>query len=328
MGLLDDAIREHLDLKRRRGADPEEIERMQRDALGPVRRDPHAGADSSDSVFDDQGYNEADDERYADTAASAPEPRHSTADEPDAAFDEDDQGDYYDEHPTTVHQAAPTEEEHPSRRFGIFGRKHPKHEDEEPVEAEAHDLHDSDYDDDPFASDPYETTAEHEPAEHHEPREHAEYERPEQRPPSEPEPPHDPGYASHEQEDFEEAPPSPPKRPRFTDPASRRASEAEADDDRPARGHSAADDDAAHDDDPDDDVQMRAADTAEDAPRHSDDKTQLFEPDELEEERHEDEPGTSEHDVLEGTPDFLQDTPDHDRLWFEQKPPKDFDFGN
>ena len=29
---------------------------------------------------------------------------------------------------------------------------------------------------------------------------------------------------------------------------------------------------------------------------------------------------------LEETPEFLQDTPDHDRLWFEQKPPKDFDF--
>jgi hypothetical protein len=31
-------------------------------------------------------------------------------------------------------------------------------------------------------------------------------------------------------------------------------------------------------------------------------------------------------DMLEETPEFLQDTPDHDRLWFEQKPPKDFDF--
>jgi hypothetical protein len=31
-------------------------------------------------------------------------------------------------------------------------------------------------------------------------------------------------------------------------------------------------------------------------------------------------------DVLEETPDFLQETPEHDRLWFEQKPPKDFDF--
>ena len=32
-------------------------------------------------------------------------------------------------------------------------------------------------------------------------------------------------------------------------------------------------------------------------------------------------------DVLEETPDFLQETPEHDRLWFEQKPPRDFDFG-
>jgi hypothetical protein len=34
----------------------------------------------------------------------------------------------------------------------------------------------------------------------------------------------------------------------------------------------------------------------------------------------------AEHDELEETPDFLQETPEHDRLWFEQKPPKDFDF--
>ena len=37
------------------------------------------------------------------------------------------------------------------------------------------------------------------------------------------------------------------------------------------------------------------------------------------------EPG-EEDDVLEETPDFLQETPEHDRLWFEQKPPRDFDW--
>ncbi|CAA9491861.1 MAG: hypothetical protein AVDCRST_MAG85-1272 [uncultured Solirubrobacteraceae bacterium] len=31
-------------------------------------------------------------------------------------------------------------------------------------------------------------------------------------------------------------------------------------------------------------------------------------------------------DVLEETPEFLEETPEHDRLWFEQRPPKDFDF--
>src|SRR4051794_30291663 len=34
-----------------------------------------------------------------------------------------------------------------------------------------------------------------------------------------------------------------------------------------------------------------------------------------------------DEDVLEETPEFLQDAPEHDRLWFEQKPPRDFDFG-
>ncbi len=40
MGLLDEAIREHLELKRRRGADPAEIARQEQEALGPVRREP------------------------------------------------------------------------------------------------------------------------------------------------------------------------------------------------------------------------------------------------------------------------------------------------
>ncbi|MGH2981296.1 MAG: hypothetical protein ACRDKV_04530 [Solirubrobacterales bacterium] len=39
-----------------------------------------------------------------------------------------------------------------------------------------------------------------------------------------------------------------------------------------------------------------------------------------------DEGGEEGEDVLEETPEFLQDSPEHDRLWFEQKPPKDFDF--
>lgn len=37
-------------------------------------------------------------------------------------------------------------------------------------------------------------------------------------------------------------------------------------------------------------------------------------------------PPPTDADVLEETPDFLQETPEHDRLWFEQKPPRDFDF--
>jgi hypothetical protein len=41
MGLLDDAIREHMELKRLRGADPSEVAREEQDVLGPVHLDEH-----------------------------------------------------------------------------------------------------------------------------------------------------------------------------------------------------------------------------------------------------------------------------------------------
>jgi hypothetical protein len=54
MGLLDDAIREHLELKRRRGADPGEVEREEREALdvpGSARAPDAQAAVASDSPF-------------------------------------------------------------------------------------------------------------------------------------------------------------------------------------------------------------------------------------------------------------------------------------
>lgn len=43
----------------------------------------------------------------------------------------------------------------------------------------------------------------------------------------------------------------------------------------------------------------------------------------------EEQAGAEDHDVddvLEETPDFLRETPEQERLWFEQRPPRDFDF--
>jgi hypothetical protein len=60
MGLLDDAIREHLELKRRRGADPTEVSREETEALGPVRRgeidlpDRAAAAAAAPAVADER----------------------------------------------------------------------------------------------------------------------------------------------------------------------------------------------------------------------------------------------------------------------------------
>ena len=45
MGLLDEAIREHLELKRRRGADPSAVAREAREVLAPVLTDDSTGDD-------------------------------------------------------------------------------------------------------------------------------------------------------------------------------------------------------------------------------------------------------------------------------------------
>ncbi|MEJ7798853.1 MAG: hypothetical protein WKF42_10170, partial [Solirubrobacteraceae bacterium] len=45
MGLLDEAIREHLELKRRRGADAGEVSREESEALDPVSRAPDGKPD-------------------------------------------------------------------------------------------------------------------------------------------------------------------------------------------------------------------------------------------------------------------------------------------
>jgi hypothetical protein len=64
-----------------------------------------------------------------------------------------------------------------------------------------------------------------------------------------------------------------------------------------------------------------------DEKRLSDELDQALEdPDELEEDEEPPAEEDEEEDVLEETPDFLEEAPEDDRLWFEQKPPKDFDF--
>ena len=56
----------------------------------------------------------------------------------------------------------------------------------------------------------------------------------------------------------------------------------------------------------------------------SEEHTQIREPDPEEQPvaKHDD----GDEDVLDHTPEFLEDHPEDEQLWFEQKPPKDFDF--
>ncbi len=52
MGLLDDAIREHLELKRQRGADPAEVARQERAVLAPAQGED---LELGESVGDGEG---------------------------------------------------------------------------------------------------------------------------------------------------------------------------------------------------------------------------------------------------------------------------------
>ena len=189
MGLLDDAIREHLELKRRRGADPAEVEMQEREALGPV-------------------------------GAATAEAREAPVADPPAPADYDDEPPAADYDDSTV----PLDDERAALRDQAT------------------------YDDDP-----------------------------------------DPFADAHEPLRDEPAPP-------------------------PAREPAGA---------------VRAPDPPEEPPAVSQ-PTEQFSVEELdelrEEETRDDEPPAEGEDVLDETPDFLQEAPEHDRLWFEQRPPRDFDF--
>src|SRR5690242_3284733 len=92
MGLLDDAIREHLELKRRHGADPSEVERQEQEALGPARRgaaptadaelDAGTGAgtvgtlddDERDALYDDELEEAFEDDDLPEASVPAAEP--------------------------------------------------------------------------------------------------------------------------------------------------------------------------------------------------------------------------------------------------------------
>jgi hypothetical protein len=80
MGLLDDAIREHLELKRRRGADPSEIAREETEALGPVRRDAPQEAEPEPEPTGGSYALDLDDDRHHEPAA---------LDEPGAVYDDE-----------------------------------------------------------------------------------------------------------------------------------------------------------------------------------------------------------------------------------------------
>lgn len=268
MGILDDAIREHLELKRRHGAESDDLERLENEAFGPPVR-------PGDPEFPDQPGGEGDDaapEAEAVAPASdfeAPE----TSDGPDIpdwlASDEE-------ETRIVPLPAPPSPAEEARLEHPGLGETadHPAPAVEgAPAEAE-----------------------EEEP-----PSEHAFPAAPAPDSPTSPEPPEPPegeifgadeiDFGDLELDLHEEGAPPPPLP---TEPA----------------------------------AEPPLADT----PYEEDDELSL----ELGENETSLAPGPGavspsdsedeEEDLLEETPEFLQDAPEGERLWFEQGAPKDFDF--
>lgn len=231
MGLLDDAIREHLELKRRRGGDPTEIARAEQEALGPVRREAAPAAEEPHGEPADHGAPVAHDEPHT-GEEHAPAP----------AFDDE-----------PSRPPAPPEEQTrilaPEERApdpAAHDETH-RHVPEQHLAAPADKL--------PPGADAFDEPSPR-PAV---PEQHVA--APADRVPSQEEPP---------------APPTPPQ---------------------------------------------------QDDPRRSEIVDQPTTEYRVEDHHHDEPPASgSDEDVLEETPDFLQETPEHDRLWFEQRPPRDFDF--
>jgi hypothetical protein len=72
MGVLDDAIREHLELKRRHGASDEEVAQEEAEALGPARRDFPAQPAPEEAVADESAEPAADEQIADEQIAEEP----------------------------------------------------------------------------------------------------------------------------------------------------------------------------------------------------------------------------------------------------------------
>jgi hypothetical protein len=275
MGALDDAIREHLELKRQHGASDDEIRRAEAEALGPARRESGAGPIDLGEPGLETGHIEepVQDERFVQEQPGAsatgdylvtdppPPPPPPPPDPADDAY-------------LVAEPDAPPVEPHPVEPVAEHEQPSPEPPAPPPPVAPP-----------PPGEPPREAPAPGTPKPHGDPAfEHEEH----QHPPAQ----DDAGAHAPPGE-----PPVDPDRARtaiLDDPLDELAAL-----DRPPLHHEPGPDEPPAPARPPD-ASGPAGPEAHGAP-----------PDE---------------DVLEETPDFLQETPEHDRLWFEQKPPRDFDF--
>jgi hypothetical protein len=331
MGILDEAIREHLELKRQHGADDSELKLLEDDAFGPPQR-PGAGPDAADAV------SEAATEFMA---------------QPDLGDDQGGQPEQQPEPSSTRREPIAEIQEAPERVD--------QEDEEDELGGEAVDGPDAEHDDELLEEDRDEPAEEEQPAGEHQaismpPASHTTEERhaiadqptemfdvEEELAASEAVEPSDEELLAEEIVEPRLGPAEPIAGLDGDDEVNQ-AEEPES----PVEAHGEPEE--GEDDFFDEQRLSDELDQALEAPLEPD--SEEFAPDSEEFEHSEDIEADSEEfehegdeepeadseeieqpvardrdeDVLEDTPDFLEEAPEDDQLWFEQKPPKDFDF--
>jgi hypothetical protein len=304
MSILDDAIREHLELKRAHGADEAELKKLEDEAFGPPERpdqiDPFAEAPTEFmGVPDAPEGDEAGGRRAPNITDLQEAPQAPKVDAPVEAEPPE----------TQAEPETPAEEQQPASELAIPEPAAEAPELEQPEPEASHDTQERHaIADQPTELFDVESVMESEP---------------EPEAPTEAPTPSDEDLVDEEMSSPRLAPVDPPaneedeegffSEQRLSDELNQ-ALEAPITEEHPVEEAAApvAEPEVADEED----VAEEEEEQEEPAPPS---------PEPAAEHEHHEQPADHE-DVLEDTPDFLEDAPEDDNLWFEQRPPKDFDF--
>lgn len=297
MSILDDAIREHLELKRAHGADESELKKLEDEAFGlpgrPDEPDPLAEAPTEFMATPEAPFSEEEGGRRRINVADLQEPPAPAAEPKVEAAETIEPPQAEPPPPVPAEdpaQAAPPAEEQPALEHELLAPPVEQDEESEPAADERHAIAEQPTElfDVEAEMGTEDAPAAEAPSPSDEQIVEAELEEPKLVPVEQPE------------EDYEEEDEEFWSEQRLSDELDQ-ALEAPITEEHEAPAPTA-------------EPTTPIFDTEEEDEEHDEGERPDYDPD------------TGHEDVLEDTPDFLEDAPEDDELWFEQRPPKDFDF--
>lgn len=319
MGILDEAIREHLELKRQHGADDSELKQLEDEAFGPPER-PGSGEDAPDALAEAPTQFMTQPDETGEAPKGAEEQRRESA---AGILD-------LQEAPEPTQQDEPSEEAQPAGEHEAVAEPEVAvlepdavAEAEAPAEAEELPVQESSEEPAGHSTEERHAIAEH-PTELYDVEEEFSISAPGAEEPAPEAAEEEDDFFSEQRlsEELDQALDAP--RDSEPDPLETEAPVEELEPEEalePEASETGTPEPA--DDESDFDEEDGELEDEDEQPDYEEDQTELMEKPRAEEPRSKTD---SEADVLEGTPDFLEQTPEDDELWFEQKPPKDFDF--